>query len=109
MARYKKKRARELKHDRFRDTTMGVVDRLGNLLEGKGRSILYGLLGLIVVAALVGLWLTWSRRKADEARRARSGQLPGLPEPVSATPAYSRSPTYQLQGVRNAIGNSIRS
>ena len=39
MARYKKKRARELQHDKFRDTTMGMFDRLGNVLEGKGKAI----------------------------------------------------------------------
>ena len=53
MAKYKKKRARELQHDRFRDTTMSLFDRLGNALEGKGRTILYGLGGVLVAAVLV--------------------------------------------------------
>ena len=56
MAKYKKKRVRELQHDRFRDTTMGFFDRLGNLLEGRGRTILYGLGGLLVAGLLV-MWL----------------------------------------------------
>ena len=30
MAKYKKKRARELKHDRFRDTTMLLADRMAD-------------------------------------------------------------------------------
>ena len=50
MAKYKKKRARELQHDRFRDTTMSVFDHLGNRLEGRGRTLLYVLIGLIVAA-----------------------------------------------------------
>ncbi len=70
MAKYKKKRARELKQDRFRDTTMGLLDRLGDKLEGKGRTILYGLVGVVLIVAVAGLALRWSNRKDDEARRA---------------------------------------
>ncbi len=70
MAKYKKKRARELQHDRFRDTTMSFLDHLGNLLEGRGRTILYGLGGLIVAGLLVLLFVKWNNRKNDEARQA---------------------------------------
>lgn len=70
MAKYKKKRVRELQHDKFRDTTMGLLDRFGNLLEGRGRTILYGLAGLVVVGLLVLFFVKWSNRKADEARQA---------------------------------------
>ncbi len=86
MARYKKKRARELQHDRFRDTAIGIFDRLGNLLEGRGRTILYGLGGLILAVALVGVGLSWSRRKSDEARRALGRALT-----IAATPLASSS------------------
>ena len=70
MAKYKKKVVRKLQQDRFRDTTMGLFDRLGNLLEGRGRTILYGLGGLIVAGLLVLFFVKWSNRKADEARQA---------------------------------------
>lgn len=70
MAKYKKKRARELQHDRFRDTTMGFLDQLGNLLEGQGRTILYGLGGLVLAGVLTIFFVKWSNRKADEARQA---------------------------------------
>lgn len=70
MAKYKKKVVRKLQQDKFRDTTMGLVDRLGNLLEGRGRQILYGLAGLVVVGLLVLFFVKWSNRKADEARQA---------------------------------------
>jgi tetratricopeptide (TPR) repeat protein len=70
VAKYKKKRARELQHDRFRDTTMSFFDRLGDLLAGRGRTILYGLGGLLVASLLVLLFLKWSNRKSDEARQA---------------------------------------
>ena len=86
MARYKKKRARELQHDKFRDTTMSVFDRLGNLLEGKGKLILYVLGGALLVAVLAGAWVTWSRRKTDEARRAMGRAIAIASTPVSANP-----------------------
>ena len=70
MAKYKKKVVRKLQQDKFRDTTMGLFDRLGNLLEGRGRTILYGLGGLLVVGLLVLFFVKWSNRKADEARQA---------------------------------------
>jgi tetratricopeptide (TPR) repeat protein len=70
VAKYKKKRARELQHDRFRDTTMSYLDRLGDLLEGRGRTILYALGGLIVASLLVILFVKWNNRKNDEARQA---------------------------------------
>jgi hypothetical protein len=70
VAKYKKKRARELKHDRFRDATMQVVDRLGDRLAGKGKTILYGIVAVVVLAALIGLFVRWRSRKGDEARAA---------------------------------------
>ncbi len=70
MAKYKKKRARELQHDRFRDTTMGFFDRLGDVLEGRGRTILYALGGLILAGLLIIFFVRWSNRKSDEARQA---------------------------------------
>ncbi len=49
---------------------MTVFDRLGDKLEGKGKTILYGLVALVVAVALVGFYVTWNNRKKDEARRA---------------------------------------
>ena len=70
MAKYKKKRARELKHDRFRDTTMSLLDRTAERLEGKGRTILYALGGIVLAGILILLFMRWSGRKNDEARAA---------------------------------------
>jgi len=86
VAKYKKKRARELQHDRFRDTTMGFFDRLGNALEGKGRTILYGLGGLLLAGILVIVFVKWSHRKSDEARQALGRAITITKAPVMATP-----------------------
>lgn len=86
MAKYKKKRARELQHDRFRDTTMSFFDRLGNLLEGRGRMILYVLGGLIVAGVLITVFVKWSNKKSNEARAALGRAITISRAQVSTTP-----------------------
>ena len=94
MARYKKKRLRELQHDRFRYTAISVFDRLGNLLEGRGKPILYGIAAVVLIAILVGVGLTWSRRKADEASRALGLGIAIASAPVSSTSPLDPASTY---------------
>ena len=86
MAKYKKKRARELQHDRFRDTTMNFFDQLGDLLEGRGRTILYGLGGLILAGLLIVFFVKWNNRKNDEARQAVGRAITISRANVSTTP-----------------------
>ena len=98
MAKYKKKRVRELQHDRFRDTTMGFLDRLGNLLEGRGRTILYGLGGLLLVGILVIFFVKWSNRKADEARQALGRAIEFSTADINPAPIPgSTSPTFATE------------
>lgn len=101
MAKYKKKRARELQHDRFRDTTIGFFDRLGNLLEGRGRTILYGLAGLAVAALIVVLFVKWSNRKSDEAQQALGRAITISKASVLAAPvAGSTEPSFSSEQER---------
>lgn len=86
MAKYKKKRARELQHDRFRDTTMSFFDRLGDVLEGRGRTILYALGGLVFAGLLTLAFVKWSNRKSDEARQALGRAITISRAVVSTTP-----------------------
>ena len=86
MAKYKKKRARELQHDRFRDTTMSFFDRLGDLLEGRGWTILYVLGGIIVAGVLIGLFVKQSRKHSNEAREALGRAITISRAQVSTTP-----------------------
>jgi hypothetical protein len=121
VAGYKKKRARELQHDVFRDKTLGLFDRLGNSLEGKGRTILYGIAALIAVGVLAGLWSWYSARKSDEARRALGHAIEVASAPVTPTPAPGSTdlsfPTEkdraeravkEFQAVANKYGNPYR-
>ncbi len=104
MAKYNKKRARELQHDRFRDSANTIFDRLGHLLEGKGRTILYGLLGIVLVAILAGVWIKWRAGKDDEARRAlgRAIAIANAPLLAAAVPnADPKAPKFVSERERS--------
>lgn len=101
MAKYKKKRARELQHDRFRDTTMSYLDRLGDLLEGRGRTILYGLGGLLLAGLLVIVFVKWTNRKNDEARQAIGRAINIQKASILSQPiAGSTDPTFPTEEQR---------
>jgi predicted negative regulator of RcsB-dependent stress response len=85
VAKYKKKVARQLQHDKFRDTTMGLLDRLGDQLEGKGKTILYALAGVVLAAILIFVFVKWNNRKNDEAREALGRAITIATTPVSAS------------------------
>jgi tetratricopeptide (TPR) repeat protein len=85
VAKYKKKRARELRHDRFRDTAMTLFERFGDRLEGRGRKILYGLGGLVLAGILALFFVKWNNRKNDEARRAMGRAIAIATTPVSSS------------------------
>lgn len=118
MARYQKKRARELQHDRFRETTIGLFDRLGDALAGKGRTILYSIAAIIALGLLAGLWSWRSARKTDEARRALGRAIEIAEAPVTPFPSPGATgPSFtsekdraeraikEFQAVANKYGN----
>jgi predicted negative regulator of RcsB-dependent stress response len=104
VAKYKKKRARELQHDKFRDAAGRIFDRASYRLEGQGKVILYGLLGLVLLTVLVLFWKNWSDRKADEARRALGRAIAIATAPLAtASPAPlvpSTGPTFNSEHER---------
>jgi predicted negative regulator of RcsB-dependent stress response len=101
VAKYKKKRARELQQDRFRDTAMTLMDRLGDKLEGKGKAVVYGIVGVILLALLVGVWLRWSHKKSDEARRAIGRAITISAAPITPTASTDPSnPTFTSERER---------
>ncbi len=107
MAKYTKKRARQLEHDKFRDAAGKLFERLGDLLEGKGQKILYSLAGVVVLGALIGFWFSWSNRKADEARRALGRAIEITKTQIStSTPAFNpNAPTFanEQERARKAV------
>jgi len=55
-------------------------------MEGKGRTILYGIGALILIAILAGCFSWWRNKHADEARRALGRAIEIAEAPVSTTP-----------------------
>jgi tetratricopeptide (TPR) repeat protein len=86
VAKYKKKRVRELQHDKFRDTAGIIFNRLGDKFEGKGRTILYGIVGALVLILLIGLWIRRNNSKADEAQRAMGRAIAIASTPLEGDP-----------------------
>ena len=96
MAKYKKKRARELKHDRFRDTTMLLADRMADRIAGRRQQILYGLVAVIVLAIGIYAFVRWRQKHTAEAEAAigraiaiNSADIMPVPPPGSKDPIFS--------------------
>jgi hypothetical protein len=101
VAKYKKKRARELQHDKFRDTTMGLVDRAAHQMEGKGRKVIYGIGALALLGLIIWGITAWRGSKADQARLALGRAIKIAETPVVATPVPgSTTPSFRTEKER---------
>ena len=122
MAKYKKKRARELKHDRFRDTTMLLADRLAERAAGRGRQMLYGLAAIVIIAAAAYGIVRWRHKHAEEAEQAMGRAIaindaeisnspaPGSHDPVFSTPQErSERAIQEFEKVAAKYGEPYRS
>ncbi|PYS82600.1 MAG: hypothetical protein DMF67_12180 [Acidobacteria bacterium] len=96
MARTTKKRAKQLKHDKFRDTTLGAYERLSHRFEGQGRTILYAAGGVVALAILAVAFSWWRASRADSANLALSKAIEiaeapvttGTPQPGDTGPTF---------------------
>lgn len=101
MAKYKKKRARELKHDKFRDTTMLLADRMADRVSGRGRQILYILLAVVVVAAAGYGIYRWWHKKSQEAEAAMGRAIAIARAEINPNPpATSKDPVFPTEEAR---------
>jgi len=102
LAKYNKKRARELKHDRFRDATMLLADRLADRVGDHRKQILYGLIGLIIVAVGIYAIVRWRHKHADEAAAAMGRAIAINDADVGLNaPPGSRDPFFTSQQERS--------
>lgn len=96
MARTTKKRAQQLKHDKFRDTTLDAYGRLSHRFEGRGRTVLYAVGGAIALLALLLVFSWWRGRQADAGRLALGKAIEiadtpiatGTPQPGDTGPTF---------------------
>ncbi|HEX8282056.1 MAG TPA: hypothetical protein VF588_01820 [Pyrinomonadaceae bacterium] len=106
MARTTKKRTQQLKHDKFRDTTLDAAGRLQHRFEGRGRTILYAIGAAVALVALLLAFNWWRERRADEARFALGKAIEIAEAPVSPTPqANQTGPTFpnEQERARKAV------
>jgi hypothetical protein len=102
LAKYKKKRARELKHDRFRDATMLLADRLADRVAGRRQQILYGLIALVVIAIGVYAFVRWRHKHAEEAQAAMGRAIAINAADIAQTPPPgSKDPVFTSQQERS--------
>jgi predicted negative regulator of RcsB-dependent stress response len=102
LAKYKKKRARELKHDRFRDATMLLADRLADRVAGRRQQILYGLIALVVIAIGVYAFVRWRHKHAEEAQAAMGRAIAINAADIGQTPPPgSKDPVFSSQQERS--------
>ncbi len=92
----KKQRAKQLKHDKFRDTTLNYADRIAHRAEGRGRTILYLLAALVAAGILFFVYSWWSEGRADAARLALGKAIEVADAPVvTGTPIPNQTgPTF---------------
>jgi len=93
VAQISRKRARELRDKDFRKQMSDRLDHLGDSLEGKGRTILYGIAALIALAALIGFYNLWSTRRAEAANRALGRAIQTSSAEITPSPSPGSTET----------------
>jgi hypothetical protein len=118
----KKQRAKQLKHDKFRDTTLNYYDRLAHRAEGRGRTILY-FLGAVVAAGLLLFAYSWWREGRAETARHALGKaieiaeapvVTGTPQPGQTGPTFlsererAQKAVEEFQKVQQSYGSPYK-
>lgn len=102
MANYKKKRARELKHDKFRDVTMLLADKMADRIAGRRQQILYGLIALVVLAIAIWAVVRWRQKHAEQAQAAMGRAIAINAADINpAPPPGSKDPVFSSQQERS--------
>ncbi len=79
------------------------LDVVGKQLEGKGKTVLYGIAGLIVLIILVTLFMNWSRRSSGAGQAALGKAIETSQLQVTDTPpaAGSTQKTFKTEKERS--------
>lgn len=88
--------------DPFQQRVLPKVEGFGQKLEGRGRTILYGLGALAVLAVIVVLFLKWSGRSGGAAQAAFGSAIETSQAPISAVapPATSTQKSFKTEKER---------
>ena len=80
---------------------MNYLDRVGDSLEGRGRTLLYALGAALLATLLIIFFVKWTNRKNDEARQALGRAITMAKAPVSTVPLGDNSePSFSSEKER---------
>jgi tetratricopeptide (TPR) repeat protein len=88
--------------DQFQNKIGHRVEEMGKRFDGKGRSILYGIAALVILAALFGIFYQYSRRSSGAAQAALGKAIDITKTRISDAPlpAGSTEKTYKTEKER---------
>ncbi|MFZ1702402.1 MAG: hypothetical protein WBO10_16765 [Pyrinomonadaceae bacterium] len=107
--------------DPFQQQVVPHIENVGKVLEGKGKTILYGIAALAVVAILVMLFMNWNRRSSGAAQTALGKAIEISQSRVTDTPPVagsvektfktekerSEAAIAEFENVANSFGGSV--
>jgi tetratricopeptide (TPR) repeat protein len=108
--------------DEFQTGVGAKVEELGKNFEGKGKTLLYGIGALAVLAILVGIFFAWNRRSNAEAQTALGRAIETSQARVSSSPApegfigksfmtekeRAQAAVAEFQAVAEKYGNPVK-
>ena len=108
--------------DEFQSNVSQKVENFGRQFEGKGKTILYGIAAVAVLAVLIGIFFAWNRRSNAEAQTAlgkaietSQAQVTESPDPTNLTAktfptdkARSEAAVNEFQAVADKYGNPVK-
>ena len=108
--------------DEFQSGVNQKVEDFGKTFEGKGKTILYGIAALAVLAVLFGIFSAWNRRSNAEAQTAlgraietSQAQVTESPDPTAVgvktfptEKARTEAAVAEFQAVANKYGNPVK-
>ncbi len=108
--------------DEFQSGVNQKVEDFGKTFEGRGKTILYGLAALAVLAVLIGIFVTWNRRSNAEAQTAlgraietSQAQVTQSPDPTAVSvktfpteKARTEAAIAEFQAVAGKYGSPVK-
>ena len=116
------KKNKKVYRDNFQQNFGRKLEDVGSRFEGNGRNIIYGLVALVVLVALVGIYFAWNRR-ADAAAQTALGKaietstavVSNSPQPADSTiksfktdKERAEAAINDFQAVADKFGNPYR-
>ncbi|MDQ2747632.1 MAG: hypothetical protein M3T96_10275 [Acidobacteriota bacterium] len=108
--------------DEFQSSVSDKVEDFGKQFEGKGKTILYGIAAIAVLAVLIGIFFAWNRRSNAEAQTAlgkaietSQAQVTQSPDPANVGArtfpterARAEAAVSEFQAVADKYGNPVK-